>query len=768
MEKVFIISEDTQLLNFLKGASKYGNYLDNIEFVNVTSVTNIVERNTCVIIDKENYELDVLRLFAKKMYVILCVDNNDMQIDIEHDNRILVINKPYVEEQVYSAIKTLLEYKNMENELYKNRDAEMDVRRAAETDYLTGLPNRRGMYEYFGWELKANTVHCMFIDIDNFKKVNDTYGHKMGDKLLIKVSHLVKEKVGDSFFARLSGDEFAVIIDGDTPKEQVIGMAEDIINSTDEIDMSVDVSSIISFSVGIMLDQSSADDLDDILLRCDVAMYEAKKNGKGRYIIYNDIAKQVAYKMSVDRDKYSALSNGQFKIYLRPRMNMVTSGIYGVEAGIYWEHPKDGLRRPEDFINILEEDGFIVELELQMFEELCKIVSNWKNTPLEVLTVFMRMSNKHFFSKKFIARIIGLVNLYGLVPERICIGLNEIESHPKFQENLEEVKKAGFEVACSKGLLNNKASLLSVNDSIADEWVLEGSVVKGVYKSKTNAIVAKSIISLARELNIRVVARGVDNKQEMDYITKYGCDVGIGTYFTHPLKPAEFYEYALSNISVRENTYIYDFDGNLADQNGENEGKFIGDECEFVEDKELGRQVVKFPGREKMVLGNTVELPQHLLNGKNYTISLSIKAEDFKLWNAVFYAEFSNGFSSIMPYAWDGVVMFRVKEDMYADEWHDAIGKEISNKKWHYITATYNRKKQESRLYVNGELVASRDDVHAVENPSRVVVGGDIYKGTFNGYVGNVVIHDYVISSEEVKKEYEYYVGNYERKVSGC
>ncbi len=761
MEKMFIISDDAKLYNFVNSASKYGDYLDNIEFINVTSGNNIVGRNSCVIIDKDNYELDVLRLFAKKMYIILCTENDKaIQIDIEEDNKILVIQKPYIEEQIYCAIKILLEYKELENELYKNKNAETDVRKAAETDYLTGLPNRRGMYEYFGWKLKSETVHCMFIDIDNFKKVNDTYGHKMGDKLLVKVSHMVKEKIGDPFFARLSGDEFAIIINGNTPKEQVINMAEEIIGSADEIEMSVDVSSIISFSIGIMFDQSSGDDLDDILLKCDVAMYQAKKNGKSKYIIYNDIEKQVAYKMSVDRDKYSALNSGQFKIYLQPRMNMVTSGMDGAEAGIYWEHPKDGLRKPDDFIDILEEDGFIVELEMQMFEELCKIVSNWKNTSLETLNVYMRMSAKHLYGKKFVNKIVDIVRFYGLRPERFCIGLTEIESHPRVQESVTEIKKAGFEISCTKGMLNNKSALLNANDSMADEWIIERNLIKGAGSNRTDAIMVKSIISLARELNIQVISRGIDTKKEVDYITGYGCDVGVGSYFGNPLKPVNFYEYALDNISVRKNTYEYIFDGKLTDQNGENEGRFIGSGCEFVEDKELGRKVVRFPGNNIVALENTLELPSQLLSGKNYTISLIVKVEKMKLWQAVFYVECSNGFSSIMPYAWDGVVMFRVKDAMYEDEWHDAIGQEINENKWYYITATYNSKKQESRLYINGNLSATRKDVHIIENPLRVVVGGDIYQGTFKGEVGGIIIHDYVISSEEARKEYMHYIGS--------
>lgn len=767
MEKVFVVSEDAKLYNFLLQASKYGEYLDNIEFINATSVTNIVERNTCVIIDKANYELDVLRLFAKKMYVIVCVENTGMQIDIEEDNKILVIDKPYNLEQIYSAVKLMLKYKEMENELYKNKDAEHDVRRVAETDYLTGLPNRRGMYEHFACELKSEKVHCMFIDIDNFKKVNDTYGHKMGDKLLIRVSHMIKDKAGDAFLARLSGDEFAIIIDGDVSKEQVITIAENIMGAVGEVQLGVDVSSIISFSIGIMFDQSSNDDLDDILLRCDVAMYNAKKNGKGRYVVYNDIEKQVEYKMNVDKDKYVALNTGQFKIYFQPRINMVTSGMDGVEAGIYWEHPKDGLRKPDDFIDILEEDSFIVELEKRMMEELFRIMSGWKKSNLETTTVYFRLSKKHLFRKDFVSKLNEMMELHGLRPEKICLGFSEIETHPKVKEAIQELKRCGYEISCVKSIANNKTTLLSANDTMADEWILDNSLVKDVCNNRTVSTLVRGIISLAKELGIRVISRGISSDEQIDMLTKYSCDVGEGKYFSKPLKPVDFYDYAIANILEKNNTYIYDLDGKLSDQNGKNEGHFVGDKCSYIYDEELGKQVVHFPGESVVILENTIELPAKLLKTKNYSISLTLKVEDVKLWGSVFYAEFANGFSSIMPYAWDGVAMYRVKDSMYEDEWHDAIGQEIALEKWNYLTATYNSKKHESRLYVNGELVATRENVHTVEDPKRIVVGGDVWMGTFKGMVGNVVIHDFVLSSEEARNEYMFYLGGGNGKKTG-
>jgi hypothetical protein len=368
------------------------------------------------------------------------------------------------------------------------------------------------------------------------------------------------------------------------------------------------------------------------------------------------------------------------------------------------------------------------------------------------------------YKKDFVEFLNTRIEKYNLKPERFCIGLTEIESHPNVQKMIKKLKKAGYDISCIKGNSVDKAALLSAGDTLAGEWIIDRSLVKGLGSDKTSMILTKSIIALAKELNIHIVSKDVEEKVEADYLSKYGCDVAYGKYFTKPLKPSAFMEYALANTIEQSNTYIYELEGNLADINGKNEGKFIGKEDKFVYDEELKKQIVRFTGEQGSVYENTIELPKGLLETRNYSISVSFRADTFNLWSAIVQIDYENGFASIMPYAWDGVAMFRVKDFMYEDEWHDAIGKEIKAGQWHYITATYNARKQESRLYVDGELQATTENVHTVEHPTRVIIGGDAWQGNIKGDVGHIVIHDYVITADEVKSEYIEYVG---KRLSG-
>ncbi len=753
MEKVYIISDDTKLFELMNNVSKYGEFFDQLSFINEQNSVNIMDRNKCVIIAKDDYELDVLRLLAKKMYVILCTGDKELKIEIEDENNLFVVSRPYRIDELYCCLKNILKYSNLESKMEKRMIKEIDARKVAETDYLTGLPNRRGLYEHFELNKKGKTVHCMFLDIDNFKKVNDTYGHKIGDKLLIKVSHMVKEKIGNAFLARMGGDEYAVMIEGSASREQVVLIAEDILKSVDDIEMSMDINSIISFSIGIIFDQPVSQDLDDILLKCDIAMYQAKKSGKGRYIIYNSIEDQFTYKLSVLREKNAALAAGQFKIYFQPRMNMVTSGIECTEVKIWWDHPKDGLRHHSMFMEILEEDGFVVDLEMYIFEQLCKIMKTWNNTSLEKLPVFMNISRKHFLVGNIVDQLQKMVEMYDLKPERFIIGINDLDTSEKATATVKKLKKTGYSISYKKSIGNIGVSLLDINDNLADQWVIDTELTKSMLNSRSSATMIKTIISLARELNIKIVARGIEDKKSVEYLSGYGCNIGVGKYFSEPIKPKEFVEFAIANIYEENNTYIYDFDGTLEERTGKNKGRYVGNECLFEYCEELDKQVIRFVGGA--VLQNVVELPIDVMRTQNYTVSIMLNVEEFSYWTSVFYTEYSNGFMSVMPFAWDGIVMLRVKDLLYEDEWHDAIGHSIELKQWYYITATYNSRKSESRVYVNGELFAYRDDVHTIESPTRVVVGGDTFMDSFTGRISQVAIHDYVLSVDNIREEYK-------------
>ena len=202
---------------------------------------------------------------------------------------------------------------------------------SAECDYLTGLANRRGLYDYYLSLPKETVLHAMFIDIDNFKRVNDIYGHSMGDKLLINIGQLIESHT-KSFASRIGGDEYVVLLDGTLSQEDTEKIAQALLSDMENIDFRKDILSLISLSIGIVLQQSAAQALDEVLAKCDTAMYQAKYNGKNQYTVYKSYDKALETKRNIELEMEDALKNGDFHVYFQPKVNMVSSKLYGAEA----------------------------------------------------------------------------------------------------------------------------------------------------------------------------------------------------------------------------------------------------------------------------------------------------------------------------------------------------------------------------------------------------------------------------------------------------
>lgn len=214
----------------------------------------------------------------------------------------------------------------------------------ASLDYLTGLVNRRGIYEYYASLDKKSLIHAMFIDIDNFKRVNDIYGHSIGDKLLICISQLISENTR-SFAARMGGDEYVVLFDASCSEESIIDISERMLTGMQTLDFRKDILSLVSLSIGIVMNQSVSQQLDDILAKCDAAMYQAKYDGKNRYTIYKEFEKTIEINRNIELEMEDALANGEFEVYFQPKVNMITTDLYGAEALSRWIHPADAFAR---------------------------------------------------------------------------------------------------------------------------------------------------------------------------------------------------------------------------------------------------------------------------------------------------------------------------------------------------------------------------------------------------------------------------------------
>ena len=322
----------------------------------------------------------------------------------------------------------------------------------AEFDYLTGLANRRGLYDYYLSLPKEAVLHAMFIDIDNFKRVNDVYGHSMGDKLLINISKLIESHT-DGFASRIGGDEYVILLDGSLSQESIEETAKNLLTDLENIDFRKDILSLISLSIGIVLYQNASQSLDEALAKCDAAMYQAKYNGKNRYTIYKSYDKTLETNRNIELEMEDALKNGEFHVYLQPKVNMVSSKLYGAEALSRWIHPTDGLRPPNAYIPLFEKNGFISQLDMYVFEQVCRLKASWVGKKYEHIPVSVNMSRLHLYNKQFPEVLEGIANQYGVSTKELEI---EITESTFIIDSAELIKMVD--------LLHQKGFLVSIDD----------------------------------------------------------------------------------------------------------------------------------------------------------------------------------------------------------------------------------------------------------------------------------------------------------------
>lgn len=627
----------------------------------------------------------------------------------------------------------------------------------AVTDYLTKLPNRRGLYEFYNALQPNERIHVMFLDIDNFKKVNDTYGHQMGDDLLVAVTKKIQEKVNGAFVSRMGGDEFVIVITGDIDEKEVLDTAKRMLNSVIELDIAVDVKAVISLSIGIILNQNSNNNLDDVLFKCDAAMYQAKKNGKNGFVTYDTIEEELNFKKSVELEMKDALKNGEFEVYLQPQMNIINSKVVGAEALVRWNHPKDGIRTPKKFLHLLEENGFIIEMDMNVFEQVCSLRKKWRLTPFETITIGVNMSKLHLYQPDFVKELLEITNKYGVHPSELVIEITENmhKDNDEMMNTIVELNEAGFGTAIDD--FGSGYSTLSMLRNIdVDQLKLDEEFINTCTNDRKSKIIVKNLIAMAKELRLDIIVEGVMDKNQERFLINSGCDVVQGYYYSKPLPVKEFEKFYEEHMQRADRIITYHFNDNFLDANGENEGNLVGD-------VQFGKGVLEDVGSLHFIGGlpmkNVAYLPMDVLGNDSFTISMWIKAENYNNWTSVLFAQSENGFLSIMPYAWERVPMFRVKDDWDENGWYDVLGKEIQ-KEWTHLCVTYNAKTTLARIYQNGVMTGKRDNMFQLSQYKMIVLGGDYFQTSFEGFISELYICNYAKTQIEVKDMYDSYRNN--------
>ncbi|MBQ8326509.1 MAG: EAL domain-containing protein [Lachnospiraceae bacterium] len=624
-------------------------------------------------------------------------------------------------------------------------------------DYLTGLASRRGLYDYYYSLGKDNIVHAMFLDVDNFKRVNDVYGHSMGDKLLIGISQMI-ETYTNGFASRIGGDEYVVLFDGSATEKEITDIADKLLLNLEHMDYRKDVLSLISLSIGIVMDQSVSQSLDEVLAKCDAAMYQAKYDGKNRYTVYKAYDKTIEINRNIELEMEDALANGEFVVYLQPKVNMITSELYGAEGLSRWVHPVDGVRPPASYIPLFEKNGFISKLDMYIFEEVCRIKSSWVGQRFEHIPVSVNMSRLHLYHKNFPETLASLAHKYHIPTRELEIEITEsifIKDHEELIKTVDRLRRLGFLVSIDD-FGSGFSALNLLKDLEVDTIKLDRNFLHVSSNTLRGKKVIRNVISLCRDLKMDVVTEGIETKEQADFIISCGCPIVQGFLYAKPLQLEEFLAFADEYTSHIRSNYTFRLNGNLRSEDGTMEGYIHGEGLEYQDGIFKGAKSLHFPGGPLET--NTVRIPTTAMANDSYTISMWVKPDNIHAWSATFYAKFETGFCAIIPYAWDSVSDFRVRDSKEVNGWYDVSGAPLLPGKWVHYAATYNAKTETAVAFINGEVVGIVQNVPTNRYVKSIILGGDVFQQSFTGNICELVIYNETKDFDFIKDLHQSYI----------
>lgn len=442
--------------------------------------------------------------------------------------------------------KIYFQNKALEEEMKERKRDQEDINYLKRYDILTGLPQKTTFIEILESSINKAKYENRFIGImtlglDDFKFINEAMGHLSGDELLVQVAKRLKEQIKDiNALSRITGDEFAIILDNILNIEQIIVTANNLLAIFSEPFMIQEKEIFITASIGISIYPLDGINPETLIMNATSAQNHVKKNGKNNYQIYSKKMNENAYgKLEMITYLRHALEKEEFILYYQPQVNLSTGAITGVEALIRWQHPKLGLVYPDKFISVAEKTGMILPISEWVIREACEQNKRWHDEGNEELLVSVNLSAMQFKKKDLSKTINRILDYTGLLPKYLEIEITEgmlMENIEQAVQILSELKEIGVQVAIDD-FGTGYSSLSYLREFPIDRLKIDRSFIMGI-PDEDNGSIANIIIELAKSLNLKVVAEGVETENHMDFLKVRRCDEMQGYYFSRPL-PAE-------------------------------------------------------------------------------------------------------------------------------------------------------------------------------------------------------------------------------------
>jgi diguanylate cyclase (GGDEF)-like protein/PAS domain S-box-containing protein len=452
------------------------------------------------------------------------------------ENRVTIVDNPAGEK--IGAVMAIRDVSDA-------RAASLETSRIAHHDVLTNLPNRKLFYDRLKQAISVakrqlKHVAVLFVDLDQFKRINDSLGHAVGDKLLRSVAGRLKACVRQSdTVCRLGGDEFVVLLSQVEQAEGAAISARKILRAVAAPHIIDDRSLDISVSIGGSTYPGDGMDAETLMCQADTAMYEAKQRGRNRYESFrNDMQVRFAKRLLLERDLRSALGRNEFLMHYQPKIELQTGQITGMEALIRWLHPERGMLLPASFVPIAEECGLIVPIGQWVLLEACKQSRSWSDLGLGTVPVAVNVSAVEFRAKDFLSGVRAVLITTGVEPQNLELELTEsvlMEDAESAVVTLLALKAMGVQLAIDD-FGTGFSSFTYLRRFPVDALKVDQSFVREITTDPKGVNLVSAMINIGRSLNHRVVAEGVETRSQFDFLQHHGCSEGQGYYFGHPVE----------------------------------------------------------------------------------------------------------------------------------------------------------------------------------------------------------------------------------------
>jgi diguanylate cyclase (GGDEF)-like protein len=437
------------------------------------------------------------------------------------------------------------------------------IHRLAYYDVLTELPNRSRFHEKLGETLEASRrggkpFALMFLDLDRFKRINDTLGHAVGDELLRIVAqrltrvlrvdeqrHAARGKSSERDVCRQGGDEFIVLLNGVQSEEQAARAANRVIETLAQPIQLGAQEVFVSASIGIVLFPRDGEDIDTLLKNADVAMYHAKSEGRNRYAFYRDsMRRATAERLSLEHDLRRAIEAQQFELHFQPQIDLQSGRIVALEALVRWNHPTLGMLWPQHFIQVAEEAGLIMAIWEWVFVSALIQHNQWQQDGLPRITIGVNMSSMQFNDPVLAARVQEIARVVGVPLDDIELEITESALMQDFDDAL-----ATLQSLCAMGVKlaiddfgTGYSSLSYLRRLPLHKLKLDHAFTADIVESDEGAAIARAIIAMAHSLGLAVVAEGIETEQQIELLFDLGCTTMQGFLLSRPLPAAAMTE----------------------------------------------------------------------------------------------------------------------------------------------------------------------------------------------------------------------------------